>query len=225
MPSSYNLWQRFIRRLTFPSRSTPTCVDVTTGTQGVCNGFYCLSSNVLVLIPDKVLATQPFRLLDLPSELQLTIFELATVTSNILLMGLRCRECDIDYSRHCTCRQDESFNTYKYPPALARVSRSIRHDVLKIFYGQDFKVFVRFSNYDWLNTWLAHVGPEYRRLMRMYIVAEGAQFVKPFADYMIAELREAGFDPVPVRCRHHDWHFSVTFREPAVERIAEEARE
>ena len=181
------------------------------------------SKHGLVLILEKVTTTRssggPFRLLDLPTELQLAIFNLAIVKPKALRMNLSWphAHCVLVVFRHheypiCPwCRS----NRVCFPPALARVSRSIRHDALKIFYGQNrFEISLSRIDSVALAKWLGNVGTEYRPLVRMRITAHmparGRSF---FVDQTMARLRKAGWEPV--LGRHRDARYlCLTFEAP-----------
>lgn len=176
----------------------------------------------LVLISKKVHTTRPcsgqFRLLDLPLELQLAIFNFAIVKRKTLHLNL-----DLDWL-HCNdpCRSCQwcTPNGLAFPPALARVSRSIRHDVLKIFYGQNkFRVPLRHIDNVGLAEWLGNVGVEYCHLVKMKIDARGPQRGKPdFVPDTMAMLKKAGWEPILGRHRDGE-NMILTFGEPVGEHI------
>ena len=104
-----------------------------------------------------------------------------------------------------------------FPPPLARVSRSIRHDVLKIFYSQqEFKISLRNVDNAGLAVWLGNVATEYRHLVRMRVVARKSAKEETFVEDMMAMLRTAGWDPV-LGEHMHGSHLLLTFRAPVVE--------
>lgn len=128
----------------------------------------------LVLISEKVVITPPSggpsRLLDLPTELQLEIFQLVVIQPKALSLNLKFHHCVVPHDQGSRSCPRCTPHSRCFPPALARVSRSTRHDALKMFYSQNkFKVSLRDIDTVGLTKWLEHVGPEYRCLVRMRI--------------------------------------------------------
>jgi hypothetical protein len=97
--------------------------------------------------------TGPFRLLDLPAELQLRVFELAVVEDQPVLaiaLHLKCREFQCGHQKY---RHRRGWGTLCYtfagPPPLADTCRSVRHDVLNLYYkGNIFEI----ERLDWTPT-------------------------------------------------------------------------
>jgi hypothetical protein len=162
----------------------------------------------LVLISEKTTTTSPpgapFRLLDLPPELRLAIFDLAIVKPKAIRLTLKKLQC-LSYHSHMfrSCPYCES-NRLCFPPALARVSRSIRHDALKIFYGQNkFKAPLEYIDSAGMAEWLGNVGIEYRGLVRMGISTQWPHHGHLFnVDYATEILRKAGWEPKLRKHRH-----------------------
>jgi len=157
-----------------------------------------------------------FRLLDLPAELQLAIFEFAVEPTRLLIMRLNCPDCHIMHA--CTSARPHQSNRLAFPPALARVSRSVRHDVLKIYYSQNiFHFYVRHIRHVGLTMWLEQIEPRYRHLVKLCFHAGRSLSREPiltFVDDMMGMLREAGWKPAHGDyCEGRDQvhHLSVTF--------------
>jgi len=165
----------------------------------------------------EVITTHPFRLLDLPSELQLRIFSIAVIEPQPLRRALMCGRC---YSPYQDCYPEcKWYGTIvlAFPPPLARVSRSIRHDVLKIFYSQhEFKILLRNIDNVGLALWLGNVAIEYRHLVKMRIVARKSVKEATFVEDMMAMLRTAGWDPV-IGEHTHGSSLHLTFGAQVVE--------
>jgi len=118
-----------------------------------------------------------------------------------------------------SCPHCES-NSLCFPPALARVSRSIRHDALKIFYSQNkFKAPLKYINSFGMAQWLENVGAEYRCLVRMAILIRRPHRGHPFnMDYAKAILRKAGWEGELDEHLHGNYPY-FTFGTLVVERV------
>jgi hypothetical protein len=157
-------------------------------------------------IQNEVPVESTFRLLDLPMELQLAIFELAIEDPRSSRMEFNCRESHSSHARSCTDPIPHFTNILTFPPALARVSRSVRHEVLKIYYSQNyFQIFVRHTKHVDFTMWLEQVDPQYHPLVRLAICATGMlqrKSLPTFVDSMMGLLREAGWEPILGRHRY-----------------------
>ena len=166
-----------------------------------------------------------FRLLDLPPELQLAIFHFAVVKPRALRMSVNYHHCVMSHKQKVPSCPWCTSNSFAFPPALARVSRSVRHDALKIFYGQNrFKITMRHihtCSFGLLAKWLANVETEYRRLVKMRITAHFPMRGNPvFVEHTMAMLRTAGWDSV--LGRHRDGRYLwLTFGAPVLRRIVD----
>ena len=115
-----------------------------------------------------------FRLLDLPAELRLKIYEY-TVTQNdsikITLPDCPCKPKDKQLAHDIWCAPLSV--TQRTPPALTRTCKSIREDALKFYYkGNDFEAgyCLNKGQHDVLLEWLACIGAEARADMRTLMI-------------------------------------------------------
>jgi hypothetical protein len=153
------------------------------------------------------------------------IFELAIVKPKPLRMNLNWPHCVITHDQRGPSCPWCTSNSLCFPPALARVSRSIRHDTLKIFYGQNkFKLSLKYIDNVGLVKWLRNVGTEYRCLVKMRITAQmRGRGKRTFVEDTMAMLKKAGWETV--LGRHRDGKYLiVTFGSPVVGRSSD-ARE
>lgn len=131
-------------------------------------------------------ASPHFRLLDLPPEIRLMIYELATVAPTpIQVTEIKVGEELVYDPQLC------------YPPALARVCQSIRTDVTKIFYTQNTfegDYCTARGCHNVLLRWLRRVESRHRGSLKLILVDRVAAIVEESEDcleYLRKEL-EAG---------------------------------
>lgn len=110
------------------------------------------------------------RLLNLPSELRLYVYEL-TVIRNLLIRVTRLCALGIDrankYEHEYNIEWRKGGNNIRLQPALSRTCKSVRADVLQIFYGRNtFEAsYCGHEGQDDLDGWLNAIGVENRCLL------------------------------------------------------------
>ena len=93
--------------------------------------------------------TQPFRLLDLPPELWVRIGKLAVPAETIVLP-------DSVSQKHICNRVKQ--------PAITRVCKTLRHELLALYYQQNVFVMIEDHGYSFApERWLEAIGTEHRR--------------------------------------------------------------
>jgi hypothetical protein len=135
-------------------------------------------------------------------------------------MSLNWPHCVIAHDRRDLSCPWCTTNSLAFPPALARVSRSIRHDALKIFYSQKrYKISLRYIDSIGLAQWLENVGTKYRSLVRMRMTAQRPLRHNPvFVEYTLSMFRKAGWEPELGRYRDGKYMY-LTFGAPAVDNV------
>jgi hypothetical protein len=132
----------------------------------------------------------PFRLLDLPPELQLQIISHVVVN-----------EKPIDAVR-LSCRMTWLFDM-KNPPALAYVCRALRHDALNLYFEGNMFNCCHYGDvlaFNLLVEWLRRIAPEYRRHVKVEI--EPAYWPRPYEstlDSLQRHFDKAGIHVRPVK--------------------------
>lgn len=135
-------------------------------------------------------------------------------------MSLNWPHCVIAHDRRDLSCPWCTTNSLAFSPALARVSRSIRHDALKIFYSQKrYKISLRYIDSIGLAQWLENVGTKYRSLVRMRMTAQRPLRHNPvFVEYTLSMFRKAGWEPELGRYRDGKYMY-LTFGAPAVDNV------
>ncbi|GAB1741003.1 hypothetical protein NU219Hw_g6257t1 [Hortaea werneckii] len=150
---------------------------------------------------------QRSRLLDLPSELQLQIFELAVVREKPIRVNFPCAwsfsrrglglcsadeqgSDDMVESAYHATRQawDAGGKTLCRQPALSKLCRAVRHDVLKLFYGKNVfeMAYCDAYKFEAIGRWAKSIGAANRRLLKNVVATDteadlGPRVVSEFA--------------------------------------------
>ncbi|KAI7333259.1 hypothetical protein KC315_g4279 [Hortaea werneckii] len=143
---------------------------------------------------------QRSRLLDLPPELQLQIFELAVVQEEPIRVNFPCawsfsRQglglCSADEKGsddmvqsvyHATRRAwDAGGKSLCRQPALSKLCRAVRHDVLKLFYSKNtFEMaYCDVYKFEAVGRWAKGIGAENRRLLKNVMATDVEEDLGP----------------------------------------------
>ncbi|KAI6833098.1 hypothetical protein KC340_g9838 [Hortaea werneckii] len=159
---------------------------------------------------------QHFRLLDLPTELQLRIFEFTVVQEEPVRVNFPCAwsfsrrglglcsadeegsDDMVESAYHATRRAwDAGGKTLCRQPALSKPCKAVRHDVLKLFYGKNAFEMTYCDAYkcEAIVRWARSIGAENRRLLKNVVATDteddlGPRVVHEFAA-SLAELDAA----------------------------------
>lgn len=150
---------------------------------------------------------KPFRLLDLPSELQLVILDFSVAHAKpVELFRWLHRCCSSDYGG------GDAYWSAAKPPALAHICRALKHDVLAAYYNQNtFRLSLcNSATMDGrMRQWFQRLPVEYRGLIRLFLVCwrrgqlqyfnsiEGLLRSGPYPWRFMDALERAGLEMVP----------------------------
>ncbi|GAB1729974.1 hypothetical protein NU195Hw_g4451t1 [Hortaea werneckii] len=167
----------------------------------------------------KDINNQHFRLLDLPPELQLRIFELAVVQEEPIRVNFPCAwtfsrrglglcsadekgsDDMVESAYHATRRAwNAGGKSLCRQPALSKLCRAVRHDVLKLFYGKNVFEMAYCDAYkcEAIVRWAKGIGAENRCLLKNVVATDTEDDLGPrVVDELVASL--ADFDATIVK--------------------------
>lgn len=143
---------------------------------------------------------QRSRLLNLPPELQLRIFELAVVQDEPIRVNFPCAwsfsrrglglcsadekgSDDMVESAYRATRQawNDGGKTLCHQPALSKLCKAVRHDVLKLFYGKNVFEMAYCDAYkcEAIGRWAKGIGVENRRLLKNVVATDTEEDLGP----------------------------------------------